>query len=88
MNLTNVKKGLVLKKMQVNQGFEMAVGEDCESYKCQKRTGTEEKNASQSGFEMAVGEEWDWRGERHSTVGSGDTREEEEEEEKAEGSEV
>ena len=39
-------------------------------------------------FEMAVGEEWDWRGERHSTVGSGDTREEEEEEEKAEGSEV
>ena len=59
VNLTNVKKGLVLKKMQVNQGFE-----------------------------MAVGEEWDWRGERHSTVGSGDTREEEEEEEKAEGSEV
>ena len=45
-------------KMQVNC-FEMAVSEDCESYKCQKRAGTEEKNASQSGSEMAVGDSFE-----------------------------
>ena len=42
-------------KMQVNC-FEMAVSEDCESYKCQKRAGTEEKNASQ----LNQGLKWQW----------------------------
>ena len=53
-----MSKLLIIRGGKKCKTFEMAVGEDCESYKCQKRAGTE-KNASQSGFEMAVGDSFE-----------------------------